>query len=206
MSIVEDIVLGGTVSSVYDIGTDHAFLPIWLVTNGICERVAATDIKAGPLKKAMGNIAKHGVAGQIAVYEGDGFCAIPAMEAGSYVIISGVGGILLTEIINRGAEKAKIAGTIALQPMNNVPYLRQWLNENGYRVKYEKLAVEDRRIYNLLFCEYKGISESYTCADYLIGKRFANCSENVYRMYIEKITRRLKKEAEGLSKRMNMEK
>ena len=200
MAIVEDIRLSNVLGTVYDIGTDHALLPIFLIKGGICKRVVATDISCGPLQKAAKNIRKHGVTEFVSLHKGDGFEAIPKIETGSYVIISGVGGVLLTEILEKGSDKAKMAQVIALQPMNNVPYLRQWLNDEKYRIIYEKLAVEDRRVYNILFCEYSGETELYSAVDYLIGKRFANCHEDVINKYADIIMKRFNKINEGLSK------
>ena len=250
MAIADDIRLSENTEVIYDIGTDHAFLPIWLVKNGYCKRVVATDIRRGPLKKAAENIARFSVEGCVRLHLGDGFdaipepgdnagsvyatgwsayeapevgsavgvehaicdgvdeaptvasgaCAKPVVVSGFYVVISGMGGILLSQILERGAKKAMRADTIVLQPMNNQPYLRKWLNCNGYKIKYEKLAIEDRRIYNLMFCVYTGEYESYTDSEYLVGKRFVDCREDVFQKYIAMIIRRLKKAVDGLTK------
>jgi len=189
---------GVKVEVVYDIGTDHAFLPIWLVINDYCKRAAATDKKAGPLKKAAGNIAKYCVEDRVELLKGDGFDAVPEVEEGYYAVIAGVGGILLTGILERGAAKAKNAGTLALQPMNNVPYLRRWLVASGYEIVYEKLALESGRIYNLLFCKYTGNCEEYSDIEYITGKRFPGCSDEILRKYMAKLVRRFRREVSGI--------
>jgi tRNA (adenine22-N1)-methyltransferase len=198
LQIAEDIKVNANSGIVLDIGTDHALLPIWLIKSGYCAEVIATDIKAGPLKKAATNIAKYGVADQVTLLMGDGFEAAPDLEDGYYAVISGVGGISLAEILEKGREKAIKAGTIALQPMNNLPYIRYWLNTNGYSIKYEKLAEEGRRIYNLIFCSYTGIFEEYTQAEYLVGKRFADCPEELFIRYTGIIKKRLEKQIRGI--------
>jgi tRNA (adenine22-N1)-methyltransferase len=200
LHIAKDIKASVNTEAVLDIGTDHALLPVWLIKNGCCKKVIATDIKEGPLKKAALNVAKHGVADQVSLFIGDGFDAAPDVEDGYYAVISGIGGVSLTKILENGRERAVKAGTIALQPMNNLPYVRYWLNNNGYSIKYEKLAEEGRRIYSLIFCAYTGIFEEYTRAEYLVGKRFTDCPDELFIRYTGIIMKRLEKTVRGLAK------
>ena len=193
---MDEFVERGYFDLVYDIGTDHAYLPIWMIRHQICKKVVATDIKAGPLHKAAKNIRAADCESQIVLEKGDGIDAIQDFEPGKPVMITGMGSTTITQIIEKDLERAKRAECIILQPMNSQEILRKWLNENGFRICFEKLAVEDRRVYSVLFCKWTGEQVEYSQEAYFIGKRFKNCSQECFLKYLDfvkkKVTNRLK--------------
>ena len=131
-----------------DIGCDHAYLSILLISSGTCLRVIASDIATGPVDKARGNILRFGMNTQIELRRGDGLSTLAPAEADT-IIIAGMGGRVIADILGAHPNIAKTAKLI-LQPMTYASHLRRYLYENGYTVEAEDLVKEDRRIYSVI--------------------------------------------------------
>lgn len=131
-------------SSVADIGTDHAYIPIKLAQKGI--RVIATDIRKGPLDMAKAHVEKHGCSVELRL--GGGLEPISAGETEN-IVIAGMGGEMIIKILSADEKKAR-AGLLILQPMNSQYELRKFLYENNYNILAEDLAVEGFKVYNLI--------------------------------------------------------
>ena len=130
-----------------DIGTDHAYIPVFLVKNGTVKRAIASDIAKGPAKRAENNIKAHGLSDKITVVVGNGLSKI---EKADVFVIAGMGGNMVCDILKDSGEKAKSADCIVLQPMTCLYDVRKFLCENGYKIIFEDLAQEDDKIYNIL--------------------------------------------------------
>ena len=135
-------------ATVADIGTDHAFVPIELARLG--KKVIATDANSGPLISAKRNIEKYNL--DISLRLGSGLFPLSCGEA-EEIIIAGMGGELISTIINDGLSVAKKARLI-LQPMNSQAELRKFLITHGFIIVHEDLAKEGRKLYNLIIAEY----------------------------------------------------
>lgn len=149
--------VGGNV--VADIGTDHAFVPIKLIDENLCEKVIATDVNEGPLKSAECNISKNCMNDKIELRLGSGLLPLKESECNT-IIIAGMGGELICKILTQGELIARATECLILQPMNAQDILRKFLNENGYEIIHEDITVEGFKVYNLLvvrsggsFCE-----------------------------------------------------
>ena len=193
--IAGEIAKLGTQDMIYEIGADHAYLPIYLVQEGACAAASASDISEKSLRRAVANASERGFSGRIKFYPGDGFSAFTEYITGKIVIIAGIGGVKLAEILAEGAERAKLASLLILQPMHNHEALRKWLWENAFEISYELLVPEGRRIYSLLFCKYAGAPQPYAQTDLYAGKKvlYANNGEYLHflRFTLRKITNRL---------------
>ena len=140
--IAEEIEMGETVA---DIGTDHGFLPIFLWENRISPKVIMTDISEGSLNKAIENCRRFHPETEFDLRLGSGIDVLSEGETDD-LIIAGMGGMLMTEILGKDPYKAKSFKKIVLQPRNNIGRLRHWLYNNGFSVKNEKLVREGRFI------------------------------------------------------------
>lgn len=147
-------------NTICDIGTDHAYIPIYLVKKGICRKGIAADVKSGPITAARENIRAYGLDDFIETRLGDGLEPVKSGEA-DVIIIAGMGGTLIKDILERGMQKAKSAKTLVLQPMNSVEVLRKWLYDNGFDIFDESLAIEGEKIYNVINAVWDGISRTY---------------------------------------------
>ena len=143
---------------VIDVGCDHAQLCALLVTEYGVEHAFASDIRPGPLENARRTIAELGLESRITPVLSDGRDAFGPGD-GDTVIIAGMGGEEMTLILSRAPWAGDNGGQVILQPMTNIPKLRQWLAENGYHVKKERVIKEGRKVYTAMNIQ-KGADES----------------------------------------------
>lgn len=143
---------------VIDVGCDHAQLCALLVTEYGVEHAFASDIRPGPLENARRTIAELGLESRITPVLSDGLDAFGPGD-GDTVIIAGMGGEEMTLILSRAPWAGDNGGQVILQPMTNIPKLRQWLAENGYHVKKERVIKEGRKVYTAMNIQ-KGADES----------------------------------------------
>ncbi len=134
---------------VADIGTDHAYLPIYLVQNGAVSRAIASDIKSGPLAVARQNVAKQSLEEQIELRLGGGLSPYQMGEVDVFVI-AGMGGHTIADILAADERLARSAHYLILQPMQNRHFLRSWLYEYGYGIDCEVIAREGNKFYHIL--------------------------------------------------------
>lgn len=150
--------------SVIDIGTDHGYLPIYLLKTGKVKKCVAADIKKGPLDNAKENISLFGA--ECETLLSDGFKSVK--EKYSAAFICGMGGETIAEIIRAGGDVTP--ETLILQPMTGAEKLRKYLFENGYRIQNESFACEGEKVYCLIKAEYDGKHLPFTYADTFLGK------------------------------------
>ncbi|MCC5910471.1 MAG: SAM-dependent methyltransferase [Clostridiaceae bacterium] len=147
---IADLITTG--SRVADIGTDHGYIPIYLLQNNIANELIASDVNEGPLETAKKNIKEHGYEDKIKTRLGSGLEVLEPKEVDT-VIIAGMGGILIAELLERVPEVTKATDTFILQPMQAQEELRRHLANNGFQIKKDLLVKEDRRIYEILVVE-----------------------------------------------------
>lgn len=133
-------------NKIADIGTDHAYIPIYLLENNLAKQVIASDIKKGPADIAKENIKKHNL--NIDIRIGDGLSVLKKDEVDT-VIIAGMGGQLISEIINSRQDISRSCNLI-LQPMNAQYELRKYLIYNNFTITNEDIAIEGFKVYNIM--------------------------------------------------------
>ena len=138
-----------------DIGTDHAYLPIFLISNGIISNAVAADINQGPLDKAGENIQKYGYSNYIKTVLCDGLHNIDS-DAVDDIAIFGMGGELIVKIIDEAPWLKDKEKRLILQPMTHPEKLREYLAINGFRIIGEKLSKDRGKIYQTICVEYDG--------------------------------------------------
>lgn len=134
---------------VADIGCDHGFLSMALVGRGIAPSAIAMDLRPGPLGQATKNIAAEGLSEQIETRLSDGLTKLQVGEASS-IVIAGMGGRLLMHILEEGADVAGAAQELILQPQSEIPLVRHYLVDHGYRLLAEEMLLEDGKYYMLM--------------------------------------------------------
>ena len=147
MKTVADMVKPG--GRVCDIGCDHAFVSIYLVANGISDRVIASDVRTGPCAIARDNIARWNMTDHIDLRLGNGLATISPGEVDS-IIIAGMGGILITDILEAGMDVVQSAGQLVLQPQSETEHLRRYIAENGWKITEEKMLIDAGKYYVVL--------------------------------------------------------
>ena len=137
-------------SIVADIGTDHGYIPVYLSREKNIEKIIASDINEGPLNSAKEYVKKANLEDSIELRLGDGMTALKKGEVNT-VIIAGMGGILISEIIERSKEICEEIDQFILQPMVGMIDLRKYLEENGYSIEDELLVAESEKMYQILY-------------------------------------------------------
>lgn len=145
-----------------DVGTDHAYLPIYLVANGRISSAIAADINEGPLDKARENITKYGFESLISTALCDGLSGI-APSSVDDIAIFGMGGELIVKIIDEAPWLRDVEGNkhLILQPMTHPEKLREYLAQKGYRIIGETLSLDRGKIYQTICAEYDGNIRKY---------------------------------------------
>jgi len=132
-----------------DIGTDHGYIPIYAILNGVCKRAIATDINKGPIDAAIKNFKKYRLIDKVEARIGDGLTPINLGEADA-VIIAGMGGNLISNILNEKIEIAHSFDCLILQPMQYPETLRKYLIENEFSIIDEDIVKDENKYYHIL--------------------------------------------------------
>ena len=139
--------------AIADIGTDHGYIPIYLVKNNKCNSAIASDINKGPIEKASTNIRFEGLSEKIKCLLGGGLKPLKVGEVNG-VIIAGMGGNLIRDIILEDIEKVKLYDFLILQPAQNPEVLRDFLYNNNFEILNEDLILDDGKFYELFKVKY----------------------------------------------------
>lgn len=138
-----------------DIGTDHAHLPIYLTKQDVLMHAIASDINKGPIEIAEARIRQNGLQNKIETRQGSGLSVLKPREA-EIIVIAGMGGILISEILEQDKEVAEAAELLILQPMQDSGKLRKYLVTHGFEIIDEELAKEESKLYEILWVKPKG--------------------------------------------------
>lgn len=136
---------------VADIGCDHGYLSIHLLTNGIARSCIASDVNEAPLQSAMRNARKYGVANKIEFYLSDGVQNIP--RDFDCMVCAGMGADTIMSIIAHAYDDGWLADAkyrLILQCQSKRPELRQWLYDKGFRINHETLAKDGKFVYSIM--------------------------------------------------------
>ncbi|WP_186430808.1 class I SAM-dependent methyltransferase [Clostridium sp. BSD9I1] len=145
--------------TIADIGTDHGYIPIYLIKNKMCEFAIACDINKGPLEKAEENIKLENLEGNISLRLGSGFDVITPGEANA-AIIAGMGGHLIKDLIESGMEVFKSLDYLILQPVQNPDVLRKYIYDSGFEVVKEELCIDEKIFYEIIKIRYANANEN----------------------------------------------
>lgn len=181
--------------TIADIGTDHAYIPIYAVENDISTYAIACDINEGPLKIAEKNIKNHLLNDKIKTRLSNGLDMLDTDEAET-IVIAGMGGQLISEIISNDIDKITEKTTLVLQPMIAQSDLRRFLLENDFSIVDERLAREGNKIYNIIKAVKK--PQKFDEIDIYVGRNLLN--DELFGIYAEKNIRIGKNIIQGLEK------
>lgn len=181
-----------------DIGTDHAYLPVFLVNSGTSPYATAADVKVGPLQKAKQTIERFNALEKVNIILSNGFLEIDK-NAFQDAIIAGMGGELIAEIIENAPFLKEGDRTLILQPMTAAYELRKYLAYNGYTIQDEEVAKEEEKLYVVLVAK-AGKEKPYTEIDLLFGEKLKERNGELERLYLDKLIMEYEKISAGLEK------
>lgn len=138
-----------------DVGTDHAYLPVWLVATGKCPRVIATDSSRGALAAAKRTVETYGLAGCVDLRLGDGLEVISPGETGA-IVVAGMGGLTICSILSAAMGTVVLQRRLVLQPMSEPEEVRRWAAGAGLPVADEDLVAEGGRFYEVICLDPPG--------------------------------------------------
>lgn len=168
--------------TVADIGTDHGYIPIYLINNGMAKYCIACDINPKPLSNAKKNIDYYQMNNKIETRLGSGLSKLAVGEVDA-IIIAGMGGMLIIDILQDDLELVKGVGLLILQPQLDVAPLRKYLHSIEFKIIDEKMLYEDGKYYTIIIAK-PGKENAYIEKDYLFGKKLIEAKDSVLKDYI----------------------
>lgn len=166
-----------------DIGTDHAYLPIYLVEQGTCKKVIASDINKGPVEKAKRNIYFSKRSNEIQCRLGPGLTTILPGEVRA-AIIAGMGGNLIRDILEESMDVFKSLDYVILQPVQNADVLRKYIYESGYNILDEELCKDENKYYEIIKIKYDNKAEILNDIYYEVSKKLLQKKHPLLKEYI----------------------
>lgn len=138
---------------VADIGSDHAYLPCFLIHTKKVKRAVAGEVAKGPFESAVKNVRREGFSDAITVRLADGLFAIEENDAVDTVTIAGMGGPLIATILESGKDRLSQVKRIIAQPNIYSRAIREWAVSNGWKIIKEHILKEDGKIYEIIVME-----------------------------------------------------
>lgn len=186
--------------SVIDIGTDHAYLPLSVILSGKCPRAIAADVRPGPLEAARKHIQECQAEEKVAVRLSNGLDAFLPEEL-ECVVMAGMGGHLIAELIARAGDQGRLAccHTLVLQPQSEPDRVRRALHEAGWQIKKEAMT-EDRGKFYVVMQAVPG-QERYSEEEYEYGRRLFELRDPVFHRVLTARTEKDRKIRTALQER-----
>lgn len=170
--------------SIVDVGTDHGYVPIYLVKNGVIRCAIASDINRGPVEKAKNNVFSNNVSAQINCRLGSGLSTVKSGEV-QVAIIAGMGGNLIRDILEADLQVVKELKYMILQPVQNAEVLREYLYSTGYDIIDEEICMDDGKFYEIIKVKYNTKPISLENIYYEISKILLDKKHLVMKEFIE---------------------
>lgn len=171
-----------------DIGCDHGYASIWLIQEGIAEKVIASDVNRGPIERAMQHICLAGLERRIECRQGNGTEKLIPGEVDT-LMIAGMGGPLMIHILSEGRDVLQQIRTLILQPQSDIGAVRHYLWEHGFMIRQEKICLEDGKYYFALQavrCEAENEEKPEEEWQFRYGTYLARRRDPVFLSYLEK--------------------
>lgn len=181
LQAVADLVTPGM--RLADVGTDHGYIPLYLVQQERIPSAIAMDINKGPLAKAKEHIAECGLSEKIETRLSDGLQKVTSEEVDT-MIAAGMGGNLIIHILSAEEQTAKGLKELILQPQSEIAKVRAYLCEQGYRIIQEDMVLEDGKYYPMMKV-VRGEAEEYTEEELEFGKCLLEARHPVLQQFLK---------------------
>lgn len=147
-----------------DVGSDHAYLPCYVCLNDSTSSAIAGEVNVGPYESAKKTVEKYGLNERIDVRLANGLQAIEDTDEVEEIVIAGMGGALISTILENGKNKLTHVNRIIVQPNINARRVRVWLDEHGYHLTNESILEENGHFYEILVAD-RNATSPYTEAN-----------------------------------------
>lgn len=196
LSAAADLVRNG--ARFADVGTDHAFLPAYLLLNGKIEYAVCSDLRKGPLKNAEETVKRYGLEDMVDLRLSNGLDAYKDGEVNE-IAIAGMGGLLISEFIERTPWLKNNDVHLILQPMTHAEDLRKTLYQNGFYIDKETAVKDGDKLYIIISAYYNACPKDLTVAESVVGEIYKN-TDPVSREYLKSLLKKYTVKYEMLKK------
>ena len=172
-------------NTIMDVGTDHGYIAIELIRRNIAHKVIASDINKDPLNKAKINISLEGLSSKVELRLGGGLKPLKMNEVQG-VLIAGMGGNLIRDILEEDIDKIKNMDYLVLQPAQNPEILREYLYKGNYEIIDEDICEDEGKFYELFKVKYR--EDTSTVLEkifYEISPALLKKKSSVFKSYLE---------------------
>jgi len=197
LQAVSDFVSAGDI--VADIGTDHGYLPAYLLQHHISPKVFASDIREGPLSSAKKTAAELSLSEGIQFALADGLQGIEPLSVNT-VIIAGMGGETIADILNDAPWVSSPGVKLILQPQTKVEVLVKWLDEHEFSIRDICLVRDAGRFYVVMMVLHGNVRLHHTYAECVIDRLLLEKRDPLLPEYLERILLSVQKRIAGLEK------
>ena len=191
-------------AKVADIGCDHGYLGIWLLTEGKASFVAASDLREKPLEKARENSLLYGTADRMRFSVADGLADMDP-DAVDTIVCAGMGGDNIAGILEAAPWVRDPKYTLILQPQTSGNDLRRYLGENGFAIEQEQLVKDGGFLYFTLVARFGG-GKTLSPGEQYLSQQLLNCGSELLPDYFDRILNALEKTVSGIERSQNEEK
>ncbi|HFI0795661.1 TPA: tRNA (adenine(22)-N(1))-methyltransferase TrmK [Streptococcus suis] len=163
-----------------DVGSDHAYLPLFLVEQGRIEFAVAGEVVQGPYQSALQNVEQADQSDKISVRLANGLAVVELADHITTVTIAGMGGRLIAEILEAGKDKLGSVERLVLQPNNREDDVRRWLVAHDFQLVAEEILEENDKIYEILVAEKGNVdltADQLRFGPYLLEEQSATFQE-----------------------------
>ncbi len=181
-----------------DIGTDHAYLPVWLLLEGKIRCAIAADLRPGPLDRAKLTAKEYDCNENIGFRLCDGLSDIAPDEVDT-IVIAGMGGETIAAILQAATWTKNEGYNLILQPMSAQNDLRAWLWRNGYGIKQEQIICEGNKLYNILSVRY-GETEPLSVGEEWAGRQWQGMEQELRGEYLDRLLDKTSRAIGGISR------
>lgn len=192
LSVCADFVREG--AKLADIGTDHAYLPVYLAANGKISSAVAADVRPMPLERGRENIEKYGVQNIVSARLSNGLNEISPEEADD-IVIAGMGAELISDILENAPWVKNPDKHLILQPMTRAHILRKYLSDNSFEIICEKACEHGGKIYTVILAVYNKNSSTLSETECYIGK--LNMCDEQSRQFAQQVLKKLEYKRKG---------
>ncbi|MBE5926420.1 MAG: SAM-dependent methyltransferase [Lachnospiraceae bacterium] len=182
-----------------DVGTDHGYVPIYLMQKGVINEALAMDINKGPLVGADKHIEEAGFTGKIRTRLSDGLKEYKKGE-GDTILIAGMGGALVVKILSSSIDKLEGIKELVLSPQSEIFLVREFLKESGFVIQDEKMVYDEEKYYTIIKAVPGEDSNTYSEWEMHYGYKMLEKRDEVLREFLEKEYKNYNKIFESLDK------
>ena len=183
-----------------DIGTDHGYIPVYLLNQNKIQYAILGDVNKGPLENARKEVTRNKLQDKVDLRLGSGIEVLKENEVDE-IIIAGMGGMLINNLLKANEKVAHTTEKLILQPMQAPEELRMFLYQNGYKILDEHLVREEHRLYEIIVCKYEGLEpQEIDPIYYEIGLKLIQNNDPLLNDFIEnkiRINQNVLKKLEG---------